>query len=293
MLIKLKKTYSEPFLNETRSISSILIYRMLCWFVAIIYKLKNFNKLKRTREFLKKESEEVKKLKKCAFVFANGPSMTDIDLDKISKLCINGNYDLIAINSYLSKSANLAKPTYAIFADNKHFENPQGQFKDDIDKCKELGIKYFSPAKFVFNNEENRLAYCSICNIDGDNTNNILEPAGYYGMTAFFALSLAAMIGYEKIYICGFDNSYFLDFEVEKNGEMCINHKHYYDVGKVETKVKCLYKNSSEFFFDTYRHFKFLEKIYIKNGNIYNIAKKTYLNTIPVCEALDVYKSIE
>jgi hypothetical protein len=290
MIKQIKKIYTRPFFKETRSIGDILIYRVLNLAIWTAYKIKYRLQLKETSLFIEKQKKEIIKKEKSVFVFANGPSMMDIDLNKVSALCKKGEYDLIAINSYLSNSADIAKPTYAIFADNVHFNNPVGQYKADIEKCKELGIVYFAPAKYVNQTDGLKYAYCSLCNIDASNTSNILKPAGYYGLTALFSLSLAKMLGYQKIYICGFDNSYFLDFEVLDNGEMCIRHKHYYDNKTSETKVKCLYGSTAEFFIDTYRHFSFLEKVISFDSGILNIARKTYLSTAARCFSLDVYK---
>lgn len=288
MLSRIKNIYTKPFLNETRSIVEIAIYKSLSIAILIFYKFYYYTPLKRTKKLINQETKTIKNKNKSAFVFANGPSMSDIDLRKIDQLCKSGNFDLIAINSYLSKSANIAKPTYAVFADNIHFNNPSGQYLLDIQKCQELNITYFAPAKYCKNEIEHRYAYCSICNIDSPNISNILNPAGYYGVTAFFALSLATMLEYKKIYICGFDNSYFLDFEVLNNGEMCIRHKHYYDK-EGETTIKCLYNSTSEFFMDIHRHFAFLEKIISKNPQIVNVAKNTYLNKAIRDFSLDIY----
>lgn len=289
MIKLIKKIYSRPFLNETRSICEIVIYRAISKIIWAVYRFKYRRLLKATYQFIDKQKEKINCERKSVFVFANGPSMKDIDLNKVDALCKGGVFDLIAINSYLSKSADTAKPTYAIFADNVHFNNAAGQYKSDIEKCIELDIPYFAPAKYVSESSGLRYAYCSLCNIDASNTSNILKPAGYYGVTAFFALSLAKMLGYQNIYVCGFDNSYFLDFEVLNNGEMCIRHKHYYDNKNSETKVKCLYGSTSEFFFDTYRHFSYLEKIFKNFSSIKNIAKTSYLSSIPREFDLDVY----
>ena len=289
MVTLIKKIYSRPFLNETRSIWAIVLYRIISKLVWVIYKIKYRHQLRKTLQFIDEQRKEINKKNKSVFVFANGPSMGDINLSKVDALCKEEKFDLIAINSYLSKSADVAKPTYAIFADNVHFNNATGQYKSDIEECIKHGIVYFAPAKYVSKSDKLRFGYCSLCNIDAANTSNILSPAGYYGVTAFFALSLAKMLGYQNIYVCGFDNSYFLDFEVLDDGEMCIRHKHYYDNKTSETKVKCLYGSTSEFFFDTYRHFAYLEKISKNSASIKNIAKKSYLSSIPREFNLDVY----
>lgn len=133
--------------------------------------------------------------------------------------------------------------------------------------------------------------YCSLCDLDSKSTSNIVRPAGYYGVTAFFAISLAKMIGYENIYICGFDNSYFKDFSVSPDGELFVHHKHYYEKNSLNTRVPSLYKETSQFFFDVYRHFLYIEKISKGSRQIKNIALESYLSCVPRDFTLDVYKS--
>lgn len=284
-----KLFYSKPFLRETRSLTEILLYRLLLASAWAVYRIKYRSALRQTRAFLCDTSKEIERSQKSAFVFANGPSMGDIDLKKVRQLCDTGKYDLIAINSYLSNSADVAKPTFAVFADNVHFIDGNTQYNRDIETCERLDIPYFAPAKYIDHKHPLRRGYCSLSNIDLANTSDITRPAGYYGVTAFFAISLAKSLGYKKIYICGFDNSYFRDFEVDEDGTMHIRHKHYYDKKNTDTRVPCLYGSSAEFFFDTYRHFHYLEKISYKRGEIENVARSSFVSSIRRNFNLNIY----
>src|SRR5690606_21174902 len=105
-----------------------------------------------------------------------------------------------------------------------------------------------------------------------------------------YALSLAKMLGYSQIYICGYDNSYFQDFDVGENCEMFIRHRHYYDDETSDTLITSLYKSSSEFFFDIFRHFNFIEKIAQGDARIINVARRTYLSSINRDLSIDIYK---
>ncbi|OWY14206.1 hypothetical protein B6V73_16550 [Thioclava sp. JM3] len=290
MFAAIKKFYSKPFLQETRSLFAIILYRLFLAVVWPIYWAKYRRVLRHTRAFIRETSTDIRKRGKSAFVFANGPSLRDIDLAKIRALCQTGKYDLISVNSYASKSAETAPPRFAVFADNVHFAGGDTQYSRDLETCERLGITYFAPAKYIDGKSPLRMGFCSLSNIDAANTSDITRPAGYYGVTAFFALSLAKMLGYKKIYICGYDNSYFRDFEVGDDGKMFIRHKHYYDDDAADTLVPCLYRSSSEFFFDTYRHFSFLAKIARDDSSIVNVAKRTYLSDISMDRSLDIYK---
>lgn len=293
MVSSLKAFYSRPFLRETRSPLEIVVYRLFLAFAWAAYRFRYRRALRQTRTFVAEAADKIREEGRSAFVFANGPSMADIDLEKIRDLCETGAYDLIAINSYLSNSADIAPPRFAVFADNVHFSGADTQYTRDIETCQRLGIPYFAPAKYVDGVDPLRRGYCSLSHIDAANTANIARPAGYYGVTAFFALSLAKMLGYRRIYICGYDNSYFRDFEVGEDGAMFIRHKHYYDDETEDTRVPCLYCSSSEFFFDTYRHFKYLEKIAAGESKIINVARRTFLSDILRDMTLDIYKNAQ
>lgn len=289
MISFIKKIYSHPFLHEDRGVISLIFYKFLLKITWCVYYVRYRRKLKRTSQFLDEVRKDVKEKRKSAFVFANGPSLSKIDLSKVKKYCEEENFDLISVNSFLSKSATVVRPNYAVFADNGHFSGGNSQYMSDIDMCKRLGVTYFAPAKFVDENNCLMYGYCSLCDLDSINTSNILRPVGYYGMTAFFAISLAKMLGYKNIYLCGFDNSYFKDFEVSRSGEMFIHHKHYYDSCATDTIVPCIYKETSEFFFDVYRHFYYIHKITKNSSNIKNIALDSYLSDVKRDFSLDVY----
>jgi hypothetical protein len=292
ILNNLKKYYQSLFKEEPKSVTNLMFYKTFCFLAGMLYRYKYRRELRTTNNFIK-INKKINSLKgKNVFVFANGPSLSDIDLNKISQLCDTGNFDLIAINSFLSKSQEIVLPKYAVFSDNVHFSavDINSQYRMDVEVCKKNNITYFLPAKYHHSTIGQRLAYCSLCNIYSKNINDISKPAGYYGVTAFFALSLAKSLGYKNIFLCGFDNSYFKDFSLNSLGEMVIKHKHYYDGENSELEVPCLYKTTADFFFDVYRHFYYLKKITKENINIFNIAKTTYLNFIPKDLSLDVYK---
>lgn len=291
MLSLLKRIYAGPFVKEQRSVRNVVVYRTVVAVIELFYAIKYRRTLRRTRKFLRDKKAEVKREGRSAFVFANGPSLGDIDLNKVEVLCKEKGHDLICINSYLSKSSDMLKPTFAVFADNVHFNGGGTQYTKDVETCEAFGIPYFAPAKYVDDSNPLMFGYCGICNIDARNTSDITKAAGYYGVTAFFAISLAKMLGYSNIYICGFDNSYFKDFKVTSEGKMVINHKHYYDSKGTNTQVPCLYEKTSNFFFDSYRHFDFLEKISKNDLRIKNVAKVSYLSTVSRDFDLDIYRN--
>lgn len=288
----LKKYYQSAFRHEITSGLNLLTYKLLSTLLGATYTLKHIRTIYESKKRLNTIKTDIRKKNKSAFVFANGPSLKNIDFSKINKMINSGDYDLIAVNSFLSKSAEDILPTFAVFADNLHFSKSEqsSQYLEDVGICKQHMINYFVPLQYFEKHNKNQIGYNSFCNIFSRNTTNIYLPPGFYGLTALHALRIAKYLGYRHIYICGFDNSYFKDYEVKQNGEMVIRHAHYYDSTGINTEVPCIYSQSSEFFFDTYKHFKYIEKITGDKNIFSNIALNTYISTIRRDTSLDVYK---
>jgi hypothetical protein len=293
ILSALKKYYQKPFRVEVEGGFEIIFYKIFTKILAFFYLAINIKRVYWSWRRFSDIKKCVKVNDKSAFVFANGPSLNAIDFNKIKKLTETGDYDLIAVNSFLSKSSNEIMPTYAVFADNLHFREDGGsQYSMDIDVCRRNSIPCFIPFQHQKLDDAFSIGYNSFCDIYSKNTSNPFLSPGFYGLTALHALRLAKYLGYKKIYICGFDNSYFKDFEVKNGGEMLIRHRHYYDAEGIDVEVPCLYDKTSEFFFDTYRHFYYIEKITGSCGKFINLARHSYLSTVRRDFLLDVYKKI-
>lgn len=294
---KLKTYYKKYWKQEPTSATSLAVYNAYCSAVSTIYRLIHLEKLNKTKELLAKLSVINKAQKRRVFVFANGPSLKDIDLVKIHSLQNQGNYDVIALNSFLSKSGGEIKPNYAVFADSVHFDNannnqkPRDQYLKDIEYCRRNKITTLVPAEFYETVPlDTKLAFCTIGNIYNKNTHNICKPVGFYRLTALYALVLAKQLNYDRIYIAGFDNSYFRNFEVNNNGECTLKHIHYYDKDDSTTTVTPLGSSTTEIFYDIYKHFYFIQKITKEDRRFINVAKKTYISSIPIDHTLDIYK---
>lgn len=295
---KLKIYYKQYWKQEPTSATSLAIYNAYCSAVSTVYRLRHLKKLNRTKELLSKFSIINKEKRRRAFVFANGPSLKDIDLAKIRSLQDQGNHDVIALNSFLSKSGDEIKPNYAIFADSIHFDNaskiqsPRDQYLKDIEYCRRNSITTLIPAEFYENIPlDTKLAFCTIGNIYNRNVYTICRPVGFYRLTALYALVLAKQLNYDRIYIAGFDNSYFKNFEVNEEGKCTLKHIHYYDKNDAITTVTPLANSTAEVFYDIYKHFYFIQKITKDDCRFINVAKETYISTIPIDHTLDIYKA--
>lgn len=293
----IKRYYKRYWRKEPQTPLGLLAYQFLCKIIGTLYQLQHREVLRQTERELHEKANHNLKNKRSVFVFANGPSLKDIDLEKISQLQKMGTHDVIAVNSFISRSGQHLKPNYALFADGIHFgintEESKlcAQYKKDISFCNENKIITFIPAEFFKNsNINNKLAFCTIASIYGKNTSNICKPVGFYRLTALFALTLAKQLKYENIYICGFDNSYFKDFEITKTGDCTLHHHHYYDKPTDNVAVTPIANSTTEIFFDIYRHFSYIEKITKESHQYSNIAKTTYLSCIKIDNGLDIYR---
>ena len=294
---KIKQYYKKFWKQEPRSAIDLAIYNAACQIICTGYYLKHRKALKQTERSLAKIAAKNRKEKRSVFVFANGPSLKDLSFEKIAKLQKNKTHDVIALNSFLSKSGHHLKPDYAVFADSDHFQASEisrklrDQFLADIEFCRSHRITTLVPAEYYSGVDlETKLAFCTIANINGKNTQSICKPVGFYRLTALYALTLAKQLGYHKIYIAGFDNSYFKDFNISSDGSCVLQHIHYYDDSSTNTTVVPLGNSTMEVFYDIYKHFQFIDKIAGNDDRFFNIAKETYLNTIPPDHSLDVYK---
>jgi len=295
----LKKKLKPLYREEQTSIRGLLALRLLTELNCLFYQFRYHNLKKVTKTKL---SELRLKKSKNAFVFANGPSVSDIDLTKIKKLTESGEFDLIALNCFASKAINQygLRPTVGVFADPVYYGSAENHpnesvFQADIEAMNSNGVPALVPYRY-YNRSKFRasIPYSGVRNIFRKNVSDVSKPLGYYYLTALHALSLAVNLEYENIYLCGYDNSYFKSYEVDAEGEQYFEYQHFYD--REEQTRRHLpvsdYGPTSSIFYDTYRHFKYLERISNhgdENVRIYNVAKTTYTCAFPRRFDLDIY----
>ncbi|MHB8853417.1 MAG: motility associated factor glycosyltransferase family protein [Ignavibacteriaceae bacterium] len=234
-----------------------------------------------------------------AFVFANGPSIKLLDPGKIT-LYKNAGYSVFGINSYISTEFGAKViPDYYVLSDPGHFGRPQFEISEkrkralieEVDKIIKLNIPLFVPSSlfrrikykniFPFNDSEN---------IFSNNAVNILHPRGYVSMTAYKALAAACYLGFRKIYICGFDNNYFKNLEVDQENNIFYPDDHFYPQEDVSTKRKVHPiegRTLSEFLFNQLLLFNHLEKF--KGYPIINLDKFGLVDTFSKKHDLDIY----
>ena len=263
---------------------------ILCVGYYILHILPQRDNLKRTKEL-----KNTKKGQKC-FVFANGPSMDLLDVNKIEQYQKAG-FDVICVNSYiLSDMAKTIVPNYYVLSDPVSF-NVQTNYSTNegtiINKkiTKKLGrmkIPVFIPAQYSNLNVPN---YHYIFNDFGNRfTSNInpMKPRGYLSMTAYKALASACYLGYDTIYICGFDNDYFKNFSVDENNDIYFTDKHYYDTGHKYNIKPNKGEGLGNLLWEHHLLFKDLELF--KKGSIINLNKDSLVDAFSKKHDLDVLK---
>lgn len=244
-----------------------------------IYILPQHDELKRTKEL-----KNTKKDKKC-FVLANGPSINLLNLEKIKKYQ-ESNFDVFCVNSYIStEMAKTIVPDYYVLSDPSSFSE---YAYEEIKLLKELDISLFVPAQFsklklinnyyIFNDFENRFSR----NIEPT------KPRGYRTMTAYKALAIACFMGYDTIYICGFDNDYFKTISVDENNDIYIFDKHFYDSGLKVKSSPAVGKGMGDLMWEYYRLFKNLELF--THHNIINLNKNGLIDTFSKKPDIDIYR---
>jgi len=295
MIARLRAIYKRYWITEPDSAFGIGGYKLFCGLLYFAYRVRYQSILRIGKKTVLNIISERRTDQRSCFVFANGPSVSDIDFKKIKKLQETRGYDILAINSFLSKSESLV-PNFAIFADyiyftkNERIEDVESDFFKTVSYCNDLGIKCFVPAQHINNSRfADSVPFCAFSSIYSNKVKNIFTNTGYYPLTALYALTLAVTLKYRNIYICGFDNNYFLNYEVDNLGHCVLRHIHYYDKEQSNTEVKHIKGDTASIFFDIYRHFKFLEKIGRQNKNIFNVAKTTYTDAFERKLDLDIY----
>ena len=288
------KTFFQNYANNSSHTLSADIKEFFATYVLsvgyyILYTFPQRDELKRTKEL-----KNTKKGKKC-FAFANGPSMNLLDIKKIEKYQKTG-FDVICVNSYItSDMAKTVVPNYYVLSDPTYFGASQIVLPDDVIDAEkrqiasliELNIPVFIPTHFsnlnlfnsyyIFNDFENRFSR----NIDPT------KPRGYRTMTAYKALAIACYLGYDNIYICGFDNDYFKAISVDENNDAYIIDKHFYDDGVKIRTTPSVGEGLGDILWEHYRLFKNLD--FFRQFNIINLNKNGLIDVFSKKHDLDIY----
>ena len=179
------------------------------------------------------------KIKKKVILIGTGKSALILDPRKISELKKN-NYEVFSLGGFLSTNlSNEIQIDYYLLSDDRTIfpekydldEKHKKRLTDTITQINKKNIKLFLPTStykkhkfknkvFYFNNNADKFT---------DNISDITKYYGYSSISGIKALSICIFLGYEKIYMCGFDSNHWNNIKVNSNNEILQINRHFYD----------------------------------------------------------------
>ena len=232
-----------------------------------------------------------------AFVFANGPSVGILDPAKVK----GTGFDVFAVNGYLfSAFSQVATPTHYVLSDpacldvrdagtpsNRHLEISK-KYAPLFNTLDTLNATLLVPMQYVSRQKSKRvIGFCDIENELSRNASDITKPRGYLSMTAYKELAIALFMGYDSIYICGFDNDYFQRLEADENNEAFYADAHFFGDPEKHS-VKTEGAHVGEFLY--VHHFLFSNFGKFPPGTIVNLHKASLNTFFSKKHDLDIYK---
>lgn len=253
-----------------------------------IFTLPNIGKISRIKIFKKTKNG------KFAIVIAGGSSVGKIDGLKLKNLQEIG-YDIFAGNSYMySALGKQILPNYYFLSDDKFFREPIAeQFKEVLKIIYDKRITTFIPHRYCKKIDERDHIHIFNDTTDHftDNVTDMARPRCYPSMTLYKALSMACYMGYEKIYICGFDNDYFKYLKCNSSNEIYYEDRHYYTNEISENTTRFIDKRShasvAEFLLHISTLFSGLESF--RGQQIVNLDPDSLVDAFTKEHSLDVY----
>lgn len=260
------------------------------WYYRLKVVLPNAGRLRQTRRL--KNS----KRGKTALVLANGPSVARLDPAKIRRLQRENGLEVFAVNSFVSSPmAEVVKPDYYLLSDPAFFYPDKfphltERLTRDMAQLADADIPCFVPLeRYDAVPFRQKYGYYDRGNLFLSKI-TITGPRSYISMTSYKALAAACFMGYDQIYICGFDNDYFLNVVVDEHNDLYYIDRHFYDTpGAEPTRVRDTHANSmGELLYSHHFLFKDLEKF--RDYPIVNLNQTGLVDCFPKEHALDVYR---
>ena len=162
-----------------------------------------------------------------AFVLASGPSINKLDPDKIRKMCKDNNGEVLCVNYFIN--SDFAKATgvdYWLLSDPRHFDSSLTETVIAHEKANQIVKNALFVSEF-YADKASQISNLDIIPFNDNETSSIFSnnidpcfPRTYVTMSAYKALAVAIYLGYDKIYIGGFDNSYIRDLGCDENNNL-------------------------------------------------------------------------
>ena len=257
------------------------------------YVLPNKKILKKTLKL--KSSKKGKK----AFVFGSGPSMNLLDSKKISNYINNEGYEIIALNSFLySDFAKFIKPNFMVFSDPLDFIDVPDTHprlkraingKKDKQKAIDNNIPLIVPINFLKETKQNHgevFYFNDSCDYFSENI-DLLKPRSYKTFTGMKAIASGVFMGYDEIYICGFDYDHFKKTVVNQDNKIIHEFGHYYKSIERPNHFVPVKRTFGHHLYDC--ALAFIQHDKFKKYNIINLDKQSYIDSFPKNKNLNVY----
>ena len=279
------------------SFKNFLLNFIYTKFNAILYYLKY---IRPNKKILKKtiSLKNLKKGKK-AFIFGSGPSMNELDPKKISHYVNDEQFEVIALNSFLySDFSNFVTPNYMVFSDPVDFTSvPEDHVnysrsvngQKDKKRAIEKNIPLIVPINFLEQTKKGhgQVFYFNDCSDFFSKKIDLLKPRPYKTFTGLKAIACGVYMGYDEIYICGFDYDNFKKTYVNEDNEIIHEFNHYYDSKDRPSRVINVQKS-----FGHHLHsgaLAFIHHDKFKRFNIINLHKNSFIDSFPKNKNLNVY----
>jgi hypothetical protein len=206
---------------------------------------------------------------KNALVIANGPSVNKLDFGLVKELKDSNSLDVFAVNSFFKSKqiANLG-PNFIVLSDPvtcidyKSYENQN--LWEHIESMAQT--KIFVPLSWSRKlagrtNLLSKIVYFENSTLVGLTKNIKPDRAtGYIGLTAYHAVALASFLGYEKIFIIGFDNNMFLKLKNDQENRISQDSHHMVADYEESHDLGYLYANGvADYFYNVSNLFYYLK----------------------------------
>lgn len=218
--------------------------------------------------------------KNSVIIIANGPSFNkEIAASIISK---RKYFHVFTMNSYcLDSISKKLIPDYYLLSDPANFETENESIKVDNNALKKYiknsAIKFISPygAKWKFYKKP----YLEFNDSQNLSSNNIdpRKPRGYRSNTGFKAIALALALGYNKVFMVGFDFDYPRKITINKSNKIFLKNKHSHSEQNIDaSEYFDSVAHAMHWWAQDYWHLKKLS-----SSKVVNITKNSMIDVFP------------
>ena len=168
-----------------------------------------------------------------ALVMASGPSLHHLDVEAVSRAQRSGMH-IYAVNSFLlTDLASRIVPSHYVLSDPGFGPSSRLDWVQRVwarlDASPEINLIvphfWFSD----LHKRDPRPLFFNDCGLHGwSGSTSPLKARRYISLTAYKALAVAVFMGYEKVYIIGFDNSVHRHVQVDEHGRILLGGQSHY-----------------------------------------------------------------